>query len=62
MKQDEVITILRVADLTPEQARRILDYCYQAEVIIDGEVWHRLPLPSKLEAWLEKRAGGDGAT
>ena len=57
MNQDVVITILEVADITPEQAQKILDYCYET-MIIDNEIWYRLPLPNKLENWLRKRASG----
>ena len=56
MDQDIVIQILEVADITPEQARKILDYCYDKIELIDGQTWHRLPLPRKLERWLKKRA------
>ena len=56
MNQDVVIQILEAADITSEQARKILDYCYDKIELIDGQTWYRLPLPRKLEQWLKKKA------
>ena len=58
MDQETVIRILEAANITPEQAKKILDYCNEP-IEIEGEVFYRVWLPTKLERWLAKRARGE---
>jgi hypothetical protein len=59
VEAQEVIEILEVANISPEQSKKILTYCYKKEVdatAIMGYTY-KLPLPEKLYKWLKKKAG-----